>query len=292
MKIAITGAAGLLGHAQVMVFSRRHTVVALTRTEVDITDGERVHAVLKEVGPQMVLHSAAIRDLDVCETDPAKAFLVNYHGTRHVVEAARRVGASVAYISTDAVFDGRKQTPYVEIDCANPRTIYGRTKLRGEQVVATLPLHWIFRVSVLFGPGKTNFVDKCLRQIAAGGDYEVAADQLASATFTLDAAQSIMEVIESGGGGLYHLSNQGSCSRLELAQRAAELAGLATCKVIGKPSDQMGRPALRLKYAVMKLAALERGGFCLPRPWQEALAEYVATLLPTLQPSTALTPRR
>ncbi len=290
MKVGVTGAAGLLGHALVEVFARHHTVVPLTRTYLDITDAERVHAVLREVGPQVVIHSAAIPDLDICEAEPAKAFQVNYHGTRNIVEAARRVGTAVAYISTDAVFDGRKQAPYTETDPPNPPTVYGRTKLRGEQVVRTLPTHWVFRVSVLFGPGKTNFVEKGLGRIAAGEDYVVAADQLGSATYTLDAAWTIMEVIEAGRGGLYHLSNQGTCTRLELARRAAELAGLPPEKVIGKPSDEMARRAARLKYAVMEMAALKSAGFRLLRAWPEALAEYVATLIPSLRPAPSARP--
>ena len=97
------------------------------------------------------------------------------------VEAARELGAGVAYISTDAVFDGKKAAPYVETDPALPPTVYGRTKLRGEQIARSLPRHWIFRVSVLFGPGKTNFVEKGLRKIAAGERYLASADQMGSA---------------------------------------------------------------------------------------------------------------
>jgi dTDP-4-dehydrorhamnose reductase len=275
MKVAITGATGLFGHGLVEVFATRHQVFPLTRADADITRAEEVRAALAKVVPDVVVHPAGIPDLDICETDPAKGFLVNFHGTRHVVEAARELGAAVAYISTDAVFDGRKQTPYTELDPAAPITVYGRTKLRGEEIARTVPAHWIFRVSVLFGPGRTNFIEKGLRRIAAGETYVVAADQVATATYTLDAAQTIMEVVEARRYGLYHLSNQGVCSRYELARRAAELAGLDPAGVTGLPAEQMGRRAPRLKYAVMELGALKAGGFDLPRPWQEALSDYV-----------------
>jgi dTDP-4-dehydrorhamnose reductase len=106
----------------------------------------------------------------------------------------------------------------------------------------------------------------------------VASDQLGSATYTLDAAQIIMEVVEANRTGLYHLSNQGACTRLELAQRAAEFAGLDARGVIGKPTDEMGRRAHRLKYAAMDMKALAKAGFDLPRNWQDALAEYIRGL--------------
>lgn len=282
MKVAITGATGLFGRALVEVFSSKHTVFALTRAEADITKADEVRSALVKLLPEVVIHPAAIRDPDVCETDPAQAFLVNFHGTRHVVEVAREIGAAVAYISTDAVFDGKKQTPYTETDRAIPPTVYGRTKLRAEQITQGFSDHWIFRVSVLFGPGKINFVEKGLRAIAAGQDYTVAADQTGSATHTLDAARTIMEVVEARRFGLYHLANQGTCSRLELARCAAQLAGLDPSKVIGRPSDQMGRRAARVKYSVMEMAALKRGGFTLPPPWPDALASYVRTILPSM----------
>jgi dTDP-4-dehydrorhamnose reductase len=275
MKVAVTGAAGLFGFGLAQVFAKRHEVHRLTRADADITDAAQVRRAIERISPEVIVHAAAIPDLDLCEDDPARAFQVNVHGTRNVAEAAQVVGATVACISTDAVFDGKKTAPYAEEDRPNPPTVYGRTKLRGERIVQSLPPHWIFRVSVLFGPGKPDFVDKGLRKIAAGENYTVAADQVATATYTVDAAEKIMEVVEARRYGLYHMANTGVCSRLDLARRAAELAGLDPERVRGLPSDQMGRRAPRLKYAVMELGRLKREGFALPRPWQEALAEYV-----------------
>jgi dTDP-4-dehydrorhamnose reductase len=278
MKIAITGAGGLLGYALVRVFSERHAVHPLTRAEADITDPQQLHACFSRILPEVVIHTAAIRDVDLAESDPAEAFRVNFHGTRQVVEAARAVGAAAAYISTDAVFDGANDTPYLETDLANAITVYGRTKLRGEQLAAGLSRYWIFRISVLFGPGRTNFVDKVLRNVARGEEYVAASDQIGTATYTLDAARTIRDVIESGRGGLYHVANQGAGSRVEFARRAAQFAGLDPGKVTGRPSAEMGRRAARPKYVVMAMGALERAGFTLPRPWPEALEEYVRSL--------------
>lgn len=280
MKIAITGSAGLFGHGLVEVISKRHTVFSMGRPEADITRFDEVRAALKRWRPDVVIHAAAIPSPDVCETDPALAYLVNVHGTRHVVEAAKEVGAAVAYISTDAVFDGEKNTPYVETDPTISSTVYGRTKLRGEQLVAALPTYWIFRVCVLFGPGKVNFIEKGLRAMAAGQTYVVASDQMGNALYTPDGAEKILEVVENGRPGLYHLTNQGTCSRYELATYAAEKAGVDPSKLVGVPSEQMGRPAKRLKYAVMEMQKLREAGIPLPRLWQDAMDEYLGTLLP------------
>lgn len=275
MRIVVTGSTGLFGHGIVQVFGRRHTLVALTRADAELTNAAEVRAAIADAEPDIVIHPAGIPDLDVCEADPALAHAVNVEGTRHVADAARAAGAAVAYISTDAVFDGLKRTPYTESDPTNPPTVYGRTKLLGEEIVRGWPTHWVFRVSLLFGPGKTNFVEKCLRAIAAGKEYFATEDQLGSATYTLDAANKIMEVVEAKRYGLFHLSNAGACSRVEIARRAAELAGLDSGKVVGKPMDEMGRRAKRLQYAVMEMDALKQAGFAPMRPWQEALADYV-----------------
>ena len=280
MKIAVTGSTGLFGHGLVEVISRRHTVFSVGRAEADITRFDEVRTAFLRWRPDVVVHAAAIPNPDVCETDPALAYLVNFHGTRHVAEAAKEVGAAVAYISTDAVYDGEKNAPYVETDRAISPTVYGRTKLRGERLVAALPTYWIFRVCVLFGPGKANFIDKGLRALAAGQPYVVASDQVGNALYTLDGAEKILEVVEHGRPGLYHLTNRGTCSRHELAKYAAEKAGIDPGKLAGVPSDQMGRPARRLKYSVLEMRALKEAGFQLPRPWQDAMDDYLGTLLP------------
>ncbi len=278
MKVAVTGAAGLFGHALVRAFREGHSVVALGHQDADITRANEIRAVLGKIKPEVVVHSAAIPDLDICEADPARGFLVNFHGTRNVVAAARDVGAALAYISTDAVFDGKKGTPYVESDLANPPTVYGRTKLRAEAIVRGLPHHWIFRVSALFGPGKGNFVHNGLQKIKEGKIWVVAADQMGSATYTPDAAARIREVVDARRYGLFHLSNSGACTRLDLARRGVELAGLDPSLLVGKPSCEMGRPAKRLQYAAMEMRAFEQAGFSPMRTWQEALAEYVPSI--------------
>jgi dTDP-4-dehydrorhamnose reductase len=283
MRILITGAGGLLGHGLARVFVERHEVICHTRADADITDAHAVRAFFAARRPEVVIHAAAIPDLDMCEENPDLARRVNVEGTRNVVAGAREVGAAVAYISTDTVFDGAKTTPYTEADAVNPPTVYGRTKVEAERIVTACTPHWIVRVPILFGsrpPGdrRPDFIEKGLRRVAAGKEYVVASDQLGSALYTIDAARAIDQLVGAKAFGLYHLSNQGACTRYDLARRAAELAGLDVRLVVGKPRAEMHRPAKRLRYAVMSLEGLARAGIAPPRPWQAALEEFIRSL--------------
>jgi dTDP-4-dehydrorhamnose reductase len=288
VKIAVTGAAGLLGKGLVQVFRERHEVLPLTRQEGDITDARRMCELLESIRPDVIVHAAAMPDVDECEKNPEQAFRVNIEATQRMVEIAGNLGARFAFISTDAVFDGKSQRPYVETDAGNPPSVYGQTKVAAEESVRKYERHCIFRVSVLFGPGKANFVNKGLCKAWGKEPYVVASDQLGSATYTLDAAQTMLRVFDAGLNGTFHLCNEGACTRYELARRSVELAGLNASVVVGKPMAEMKRPGPRLTYAVMEMKALRDAGIERPRSWQAALEEYVKTLTaPADDPSGA-----
>ncbi len=278
MRIGVTGATGLLGIGLSRVLLKRHRRFLLTRSDADLTKANQVMSALRSLRLDVLIHTAAMADVDACQRYPEKAFRVNFGGTANLVSAAEKFGFSLVFISSDAVFDGLKGTPYVESDAPHPLSIYGETKVAAEKDVRTrLQQHWIFRLSVLFGPGKINFVDKCIRALADGKTNVAASDQIGSATYTLDAADKILEVIEAERYGTYHLSNQGTCGRLELARYAASLTGLDQRKIIGKTVAQMGRVAPRPLYNEMKMQALEKAGFSLPRKWKDALAAHLET---------------
>lgn len=285
MKIVVTGAAGLLGRGLVQAFAINHEVVGLTRQDGDITDAKRMRELLLQHRPEIIVHSAAMPDIDDCELNPARANEVNTEAPRSLVGVAKEIGAGFAQISTDAVFDGTSTRPYVETDPINPPSVYGRTKAEAEEFVRRYERHWIFRVSVLFGPGKANFVNKGLCKAMGKEPYVVASDQLGSATYTLDAAQTMLQVFASGKYGTFHLCNRGACTRYDLAVRAAALAGLDSSGVVGRPMSEMKRPGPRLKYSVMEMKALRDAGIREPRPWEEALSAYIAMLqLPKSSP--------
>jgi dTDP-4-dehydrorhamnose reductase len=279
LKIAITGASGRFGRGLQLALEQKHTIYPLRHADVDITKAADVKRVLTAIHPDVVIHTAALPDIDYCETHPQETQRVNVEGTRNVMRVVAQLGAGLVHISTDAVFDGAKDEPYVETDPTNPISVYGRSKLAAEQVVKEYEKHWIFRVSVLFGPGKENFVSKAIEQVRAGVVHKVASDQLGSATYTLDAGEKILKVVESKACGLYHLCNSGPCTRMDLAKQAVVDAGLDPELVQGMPTESMSRPGPRVKYAVMEMAALRNRGFAPPRPWQKALREYVKTYI-------------
>lgn len=277
MKVAITGANGLFGHALLQVIGAAHHALPMTRADADLTLLTDVRCFLLAARPDALVHTAGAPDPDRCEENPEYAFQTNVVATRNVVDVAKELAIPVAHISTDAVFDGSADSPRTESDPVNPISIYGKTKLLAEQAVMQLDRYWIFRVSVLFGPGKENFVSKGLQAMRRGDTYTVAADQIGTATYTLDAASKILQIMESHHFGLLHLCNAGVCSRFELMRQAAIFAGLPTSNLMGKSLNEMGRPAARPKYAVMDMKALEMTGIAPPRNWQAALAEYIAT---------------
>jgi dTDP-4-dehydrorhamnose reductase len=276
--MAVTGAAGLFGAGLVRLLSGNNDVLGLTRADADVRDSEALRQRLENFRPDVIVHAAAIPSPDVSEQNPRLAHDVNVGGTEAVVQVARGLGASVALISSDAVFDGTKNSPYAESDPPNPIGIYGVTKLLAEERVRAAENHFIFRVSVLFGRDKANFISKGLDDIRAGRDFVVALDQVGSATYVDDAAKMIFTVLHAKAYGTFHLSNSGTCSRYELACEAAAVAGLDTSKVVGLPLAEMRRPGPRVAYSVMALDELAKRGFPVLRHWKDALAEYLASL--------------
>jgi len=259
------------------VIGATHQALPITRPEADLTRLFDVRRVLLAARPDALIHTAGAPDPDKCEAAPESAFETNVVATRNVVDIAKELAIPVAHISTDAVFDGSADSPRTESDPVNPISVYGKTKLLAEQAVMQLNRYCVFRVSVLFGPGKANFISKGLGALRSGDTYTVANDQTGTATYTLDAASKIMEIMESDHHGLFHLCNTGVCNRFELMLQAAVFAGLPTSNLVGKSLSEMGRPAPRPKYAVMDMKALRMAGIAPPRNWQAALAEYIKT---------------
>ncbi|MHB8652832.1 MAG: dTDP-4-dehydrorhamnose reductase [Terriglobia bacterium] len=277
MRILITGCKGMLGQDLVSLLSPRHQVIPVDRGEADITDANQISPVIAGARPDMVIHTAAYTAVDDCERNPDLAFRVNAEGTRNVASACRRSRAAMVYISTDYVFDGKKNSPFTETDAPNPINVYGRSKLQGEKYVAELVEHsWIVRTSWLFGPLGKNFVEAILARARQGESLWVVDDQVGAPTYTIDLAEKLVEVVERGKSGVYHVTGQGYCSWFEFAQEILAQAGLGNTPISPIDTDASARPAPRPRNSRLANTCLLEQGLGLLLPWQNALGRYLA----------------
>jgi dTDP-4-dehydrorhamnose reductase len=251
----ITGAGGQLGAALREVFPDAD---ARTREQLDVTAPFAVEA-------DVLLHAAAWTDVDGAEARPEEAQLANVEGTRNVAA----LGAPVVYYSTDYVFDGSKSEAYVESDEPRPLSVYGQTKLEGERQVRD---GWIVRSSWLFGWTGKNFVRTMLELGRERDEVSVVADQVGCPTYVGHLAAATRELVQ-GPHGTWHVAAQGECSWAEFARAIFKEAGLE-CRVREITSEELGRPAPRPAYAVLRS---EKGAPELPH-WREGLRECLARL--------------
>jgi dTDP-4-dehydrorhamnose reductase len=277
VRIAVTGANGQLGRAITAVLAGEHTLIALDRTQADLAapDLDRRIAALNV---DLVIHSAAHTDVDGCARDPDLAYRLNGLATRAVALGCRRSAARLIYISTNEVFAGDGSRPYREYDSVRPINAYGFSKAVGEQAVRELvPEHYIVRVSWLFG-GPRNFVRTVLR-LAAGrpaAGLRMVADEVGSPTYAADVAAALPALIASEQFGTYHLVNEGSCSRCELAQTTLALAGI-DLPVTAISAAEFPRASTPPPYAPLANLAGAAAGIRLPQ-WTDALERYLLQL--------------
>jgi dTDP-4-dehydrorhamnose reductase len=274
MRVVVTGAGGMLGSDIVAAAAARgDECFGLTRAQLDVTDGAAVSATVKEIGPEVIINCAAWTAVDGAEQDEVAAFAVNAHGAGNVARAAVSAGARVVQISSDYVFDGTATVPYLESDRTAPQTAYGRTKLAGEHaVLATSTVHAVVRGSWLFGVNGRNFVATMLEQADAGRrEIAVVTDQVGCPTFTGHLAIRVLDLAQSGRGGVFHAAAAGWCSWNEFAREIFTAAGVDVA-VTETTSAELARPAQRPAWSVL---GTERSGEFLPS-WRDGLAAYMA----------------
>jgi dTDP-4-dehydrorhamnose reductase len=277
MRVVITGHNGQLGRRLQDAFSE-HDTLGLDLPDDDITDSS-ISTAIAAYHPDLVLHAAAYTDVDGCEGDPVKAFRVNAIGTQNVALGAQKAGAALLYVSTNEVFDGSRRDLYREWDQPSPLSVYARSKWAGEQIVRDLSHYfYIVRVAWLFGPGGANFVKKILAGAERNGALRVAADEFGNPTYAPDVAAAVAKLVVTGRYGIYHLVNAGFCSRYELAREIMRLAGRPDLPITPILNAEWPRPSRPPLHAILANTAGMASGITL-RPWQEALAEYVAGLM-------------
>jgi dTDP-4-dehydrorhamnose reductase len=280
MRILLIGAGGQLG-ADLQKALSHEVVIPLTHSEIEVTDSTSIRRAFEQNSPEVVINTAAFHRVDDCETDADRAFRVNALAVHALAIACKEFGAALVHFSTDYVFGGEKTEPYVETDCPHPLSVYGASKLAGEQLLAaTLEQHFLVRTCGLYGMGGSrskggNFVETMLRLASQGKPIRVVDDQVVTPTYTADLAHKVSQLIQTEAYGLHHITNNGSCSWFEFAQAIFEVAGIeANLQPIS--SADFAAPARRPAYSVLHNARLEAMGLGEMPAWRKSLARYLA----------------
>lgn len=281
LRIAITGAGGQLGRALTAGLADRQTIIPFTHQDCDVAD-RRATAVIADARPDVIVHAAAMTHVDGCALDPDRAQRINGLGTRNMALAAQARDVPLVYVSTNEVFDGAAEEPYDELAEPRPINPYGASKLAGERYVQMLLRRfYIVRPAWIFGPGGNNFVAKILRLARDGQSLRLVTDEIGSPTYAPDLAAAIGRLIEQPVYGIFHLTNQGVCSRYEYARRLLDAAGLADCPLEPIRLADFERPSTPPPYTALRNRCAADLGVE-PRPWQDALDEYLAGSWPEL----------
>lgn len=282
MRFLLIGANGQLAR-DLLSELKGHEVIPVTHEQLDIRDQRAVEEQIAAARPDCVINTAAFHRVDLCEDEPETTFAVNEGGVRNLAQSAQRHNALLVQFSTDYVFEGLKRTPYIEADEAKPLSVYAKSRLAGEQVVAQeCKRYIIIRTCGLYGMAGSqskvggNFVETMLKLAAQNKAPRVVNDQVCTPTSTRELARHLKPLITSGAQGLFHMTSTGECSWFDFARECVRLAG-AQMTIIPVSSEQYGAKAKRPAYSVLDNLAYRNAGFRDFRPWQEALSDYMRT---------------
>jgi dTDP-4-dehydrorhamnose reductase len=287
-RVLVTGANGQLARALIAAAPSDTECIGLTRADLDITDEAATDAAIARLRPGGVFNGAAYNLVDKAETEGARdALEINALGVACLSQACRKADIPLVHFSTDFVFDGEKRTPYTEDDAARPLSVYGASKLAGENIaLAASPRNFAIRVCRLFGPSTAegagsskkpsgNFPLLMLRLGQERGFVRVVNDQLGTPSYTPDLAPAVWRLLAGAGGGLFQLSNAGEVAFAEYARAIFRLANV-TCEVVAVSSEEYGAPARRPKYSTLSNEKAHAGGVIPLRHWHDALAAFIA----------------
>lgn len=285
MRVVVLGANGQLGRALTRRLPRLgHDILPLGRAEADVADPTVVEAVAA-LAPDAVVNAAAMTNVDGAERDPATAYRVNGAGAENAARAAARVGAVLVQVSTDYVFDGQGGAPYAEDALTNPISVYGASKLDGERrALAAWDRVQVARTAWLYGLGGRNFVTRIVQLADERGALSVVTTESGNPTFCDDLADAIGRLITLPHYGIFHLVNEGYASRYEFARAILALAGR---DVSITPVESFARAAKPPAFAPLVNARAAALGVTL-RPWQDALAAYIAAEPALARPGDAI----
>ena len=275
MKLLITGGKGMLGRT-LQRRLRQHELFIADLPEIDIADGRCVEQAVAAFRPDVVIHCAAMTNVDACETETDKAYRINALGSAYVARAAERCHARLIAVSTDYVFDGSLERPYHEFDSPSPRTVYGASKLAGEEAVRRhCPDHTIVRIAWLYGEEGPSFLHTMLKLGAqAGHPLKVVDDQLGNPTSTDAVADLVGRLLGTPIPGVVHGSCEGDATWFDLARKIFGLAGIKR-GIQACTTAEFPRPAPRPANSRLEKRMLRLAGFPPMPHWEEALEKFV-----------------
>ncbi|HET9531262.1 MAG TPA: dTDP-4-dehydrorhamnose reductase, partial [Blastocatellia bacterium] len=276
----ITGAGGLLGRSLTdLLGASGWRVVALAHADLDITREDDVRNAIEAHRPDVVFNCAATPDVDRCEREPEMAFEVNERGPRWLARHAGRVGAEIVHVSTDYVFDGKKEGFYTQEDEPNPLSVYARSKLAGEMAVREeAERFYIIRSSWIFGAGGKNFGSRVVELARSGARLKGVTDQTSIPTYAPDLARRIEEVVALRAHGLYQVTNTGPTSWYEFARLALDKAGLSEVEILPVTRAELQQTAPRPRNSAMRCLVSEKMGLAPLRHWRDALDDFKYSL--------------
>ena len=283
-SIIIIGANGRLGAALTREYQRAVSVKAFARSQLDLGKLDQVRSTLSETEFDLLVNCGALTSVDYCESHRDEAFLINARSPRLLAETCSAKSARMIHISTDYIFDGKQDSPYIEEDPPAPLSVYAESKLAGEEeVLGISPKNLVVRLSWVFGPDRPSFIDQIIQRARENETVTAVADKFSSPTYTIDVASWLRLAIEKNANGILHLANNGGCSWQEWAQYAIDV-----CRSLGIPlkAERVGAVALadmknfvaqRPVHTVLSTAKFAALTGVQPRHWREAVAEYISS---------------
>ena len=276
MRILITGSKGQLGLELSKQLSRYKDceLILTDRNNLNIVDFDEVERVILASKPNVVINCAAHTAVDLCETDIENAYKINALGPRNLAIVCEKIGAKLIQVSTDYVFNGNGISPYREDDMTSPNSIYGRSKLMGENFVKEFcSKYFIVRTAWLYGNGN-NFVRTMIRLSETNKELNVVDDQIGSPTSTADLSRAIINLMDTEYYGVYHGTCEGQCSWYEFAKKIFEIKNI-DIKVNPVTSEEFKRPAPRPAYSVLDNFMFKLVNLNTFRQWEDSLEEYL-----------------
>ena len=282
MKFLVAGARGMLASDLIPLLEKKGDVKCGSRPDFDISNQDQIHKTLKAYMPDLVINCVAYTAVDKAESEKNAAFETNERGAENLARACRETGAKLVHVSTDFVFDGGGNRPYIEDDITNPIGIYGTSKLAGETSIKnTTDNYLIVRTSWLYGKKGNNFVKTILRLASEREELGIVYDQTGTPTYTKDLAEGIINLIENKASGIYHFSNEGVCSWydfaheiIDIAEKRGETFKLKKLKPILTKDYPV--PAKRPAYSVLNKAKYKEATSREIPHWRDGLKRYLA----------------